>query len=76
MPALRKSKLGLAVPSVVWACFARTVFSLAGLRSRMPLFALSRWLISPTTACVASPRRAGMHARSTGEEGTVLQFLP
>ena len=32
MPALRKSKLGLAVPSVVWGCFARTVFSLVGLR--------------------------------------------
>jgi hypothetical protein len=58
---------GLAVPTVVWACFARTVFSLAGLRSRMPVFALSWWLISPTTVCVAPSRRAGMHARSTGE---------
>ncbi|MFM2218938.1 MAG: hypothetical protein RL240_3256 [Planctomycetota bacterium] len=66
MPALRESKLGLAVPSVVWARFASTVFSLVGSRSRMPVFALSRWLFSPTTACVALPRRAGMHARSTG----------
>jgi hypothetical protein len=68
MPALRESKHCLAVPSVVWGCFARTVLSLAGLRSRMPLFALSGWLFFPTTVCVARPRRAGMHARSTGEE--------
>jgi hypothetical protein len=32
MPALRESKLGRAVPSVVWACFASTVFSLVGSR--------------------------------------------